>query len=170
MKLFRVLLIVPFLASCVPSATKELTRSAGDAKTLQSYAILRPKWPDPMKPELRFDSVRTAVNQTTARESRGIHGSPLSDIGNMGLILEPGPCAIHVRSGAPPLTSWGTIEFTAQKGKIYRFRAMIDPALKGMDDTHLWELYEEDTNKVILRREMKASYTSPVIMPVVVAR
>jgi len=163
MKILTVFALIPLFAACVPATSKDVTRRPQDAKVLQDYAILRPKWPDPLKPAEKYASVNTAVAGGTLSESKGIHGNAMSDIANLGLVLDPGPCSIRVRSGKPPLTSYGRLEFTAQKGKIYRFRAKTDPSLLGRDGTHRWEVYEEDTNKVILRRDAKVGF-SPLIL------
>ena len=64
----------------------------------------------------RFASVQTSVTQGGA-ENRGVHGSTLSDIENLGLVLNPGPCSIRVRSGKPPYTAYGSLDFVARQGK-----------------------------------------------------
>lgn len=165
MKALIILALVPLFASCVPNTAKDVTRTAGDAETLRSHAILRPKWPDPMDRPARFASVETDVTQPGA-ENRGVHGSALSDLGNLGLVLNPGPCSIRVRSGKPPYTSYGSLDFEARQGKIYRFIAKTDPAQQGRDMTHDWELYEEDTRKVILKKEAKVTF-APLMLPTV---
>ncbi|WP_367871119.1 hypothetical protein [Luteolibacter sp. Populi] len=164
MKFLFILALVPFFASCVPNAAKSVTRDAGDDETLRSYAILRPKWPDPMDRPARFASVQTSVAQGGS-QSRGVHGTALSDLGNLGLVLNPGPCSIRVHSGKPPYTSYGQLDFEARQGKIYRFVAKTDPTALGRDMTHDWEVYEEDTGKVILKREAKVTL-SPTITPI----
>ena len=165
MKSLFLLALVPFFVSCVPNAAEDVTRTAGDAKTLSSHAILRPKWPDPMDRPARFASVQTTVAQGGS-ENRGVHGSALSDIGNLGLVLNPGPCSIRVRSGKPPYTANGSLDFVARQGKIYRFIAKTDPAQQGRDMTHDWEVYEEDTRKVVLKKEAAVTF-APMILPTV---
>lgn len=166
MRLLFIVALVPFFASCVPNAAKSVTRTAKDETTLRTYAILRPKWPDPMDRPARFASVQTTVAQGGS-ENRGVHGTALSDLGNLGLVLNPGACSIRVRSGKPPFTSYGQLDFVARQGKIYRFIAKTDPAQQGRDLTHDWEVYEEDTNKVVLKKEAKVTY-SPMVTPNVI--
>ena len=164
MKPLTLLALLPLFASCVPNTAKDITHTAGDAKTLGSHAILRPKWPDPMDRPARFASVETSVTKGMTGENRGVHGTALSDIGNLGLVLNPGPCSIHVRSGKPPYTAYGTLDFVARQGKIYRFIARTDPAQQGTDMTHDWEVYEEDTRMVIYKKEAKVT-VRPMILP-----
>lgn len=166
MKLLFIVALVPLFASCVPSAAKSVTRTAKDDVILRSHAILRPKWPDPMDRAGKYASVQTTVTQGGA-SNRGVHGTALSDLGNLGLVLNPGACSIHVRSGKPPYTSYGQLDFVARQGKIYRFVAKTDPARQGRDITHDWEVYEEDTHKVVLRKEAKVGY-SPLVTPNVI--
>ena len=168
MKHLLLFALVPFFASCVPRMSMEATRTPGDEKALTDYAIIRPRWPNPMKPEEKRTLVNTSVSTVPDGQNRGVHDKSLADIRNLGFRLDPGPCSIGVKSGKVPYVAYGRLEFTARKGKVYRFRARIDPDKGGATSTHYWELYEEDTGTVILRKQVQPSYR-PVITPQFIA-
>lgn len=168
MKCFFIFVLLPLFASCVPRMSQETTRTPGDEKTLRDYAFIRPRWPNPMKPEENRTLVNTSVSTAPDGLNRGVHDKSLADIRNLGFRLDPGPCSIGVRSGKVPYVAYGRLEFTARKGKVYRFRARIDPDKGGATSTHYWELYEEDTGNVILQKQVQPSYR-PVITPQFIA-
>jgi hypothetical protein len=168
MKHFLVFALIPLFASCVPRMALETTRTPGDEKALRDHAIIRPRWPNPMNPEENRTLVNTSVSTAPDGRNRGVHDKSLADIRNLGFRLDPGPCSIGVRSGKVPYLAFGRLDFTATKGKVYRFRARIDASNGGAASTHYWELYEEDTGKVILRKEVQPDYR-PVITPQFIA-
>ena len=168
MKRLFILALLPLFASCVPRVSLETTRTPGDDKALQDYAIIRPRWPNPMKPEEKRALVNTSVSTVPDGQNRGVHDKSLADIRNLGFRLDPGPCSIGVSSGKVPYVAYGRLDFTARKGTVYRFRARIDSNKGGATSTHYWELYEEDTGKVILQKQVMPNYR-PIITPQFIA-
>jgi hypothetical protein len=168
MKALFILALVPLFASCVPNTAEVITRTPRDEKTLRDYAIIRPRWPNPTKPDEKRVLVDTSVSKAPDGLNRGVHDKSLADIRNLGFILDPGPCSIGVSSGKVPYIAYGRLDFTAKKGKIYRFRARIDRNKGGPASTHYWELYEEDTGNVILQKQVEPNYR-PVITPQFIA-
>ena len=162
------LALIPALSSCVPNVAREITRTPRDEKTLREFALIRPRWPNPMKPEERRTQVDTSVSRFPDGLNHGVHDKSLADIRNLGFRLDPGPCSIGVSSGRPPHVAYGRLDFTAEAGTVYRFRAQIDPSKGGARSTHYWELYEEDSDRVILKKTVEPSYR-PIVTPTFIA-
>ena len=162
------LTLVPVLASCVPNVAKEITRTPRDEKALQQFAVIRPRWPNPTKPDERRMLVDTSVSRFPDGLNRGVHDKSFADIRNLGFLLDPGPCSIGVYSGRVPYIAYGRLEFIATAGTVYRFRARIDPSKGGARSTHYWEVYEEGSGRVVLKKAVEPSYR-PVITPQFIA-
>ena len=126
------LALIPALSSCFPNVAKEFTRTPRDKKTLREFALIRPRWPNLIKPEER----RTQVDTSVSRFPDGLN---------------------H-----------GGLDFTAEAGTVYPFRAQIDPSKGSARSTHYWELDEEDSDRVILKEAVEPSYR-PIVTPTFIA-
>ena len=155
------------LSNCITVATKEITKTRSDEKTLIDSAIIRPVHPKlgDLKERKKIAQI-SFIHDSIIHREKGVKNFRYDETARGGRVLVPGEVELFASARNNGSSSNTNLRFEARQGLIYRVQVDTAPDSK----IHSWKVFEEESKQVVFSATIPATrapifYYTPVIIP-----